>query len=73
MSLKDEVSQGSGIWHRARVDEALGKKEAAELAEVLADPSVKPYRIWTRLRARGIDISSRPIYEWAERARRVLG
>lgn len=67
--MRDEVNFDNGIWNRARVDAALGD-EAADLAEVLADPTIPPYRIFRQLRARDIGVSQRPVYEWAERARR---
>lgn len=67
--MREEVRTDNGIWDRARVDTHLGD-EAADLAEVLADPKVKPYAIWRKLRERGVMVSARPVYEWAEKARR---
>jgi hypothetical protein len=56
-------------WTRQVVDDHLGA-EADELAQLLADPAVSPFRIWRALGRRGVNLSRASVYQWAEEARR---
>lgn len=70
MSLTDEVRARPIIrWTRPVVDEHLGPDDAAELARLLADPSVIPQHIWHALQGRGIGVSESAVQKWAAMAR----
>jgi len=56
-------------WTRQVVDEHLGA-EADDLALLLADPAVAPFRIWRALGRRGVNLSKATVYQWADEARR---
>lgn len=70
MGLYEEVA-GEPVkrWTRQVVDDHLGA-EADELAQLLADPAVSPFRIWRALGQRGVNPSKATVYQWAEEARR---
>lgn len=69
MGLAAEVAAQSRRMTRAYLAELLGPADAAEFAELLADPSIPPQSIWKALSARGIAISNRTIAYWATEAR----
>jgi hypothetical protein len=52
------------------VDEILGPKDAAELAQLLSDRAVPAQWIWYELRDRGIAVSESSVQKWANVARR---
>jgi hypothetical protein len=57
-------------WTRPMVDEILGPKDAAELAQLLSDRAVPAQWIWYELRDRGIAVSESSVQKWANVARR---
>lgn len=70
MGLADEArAVPVGRWSRPIVDAWLGEQDAADLAELLADPTVPARRIWVALRARGCGVSESSVVKWADRAR----
>ena len=72
MALADDVRNRETIrWTRPVVDGLLGPEDAAELAELLADPAVVIDKIWLALRARGIGVSESAVQKWAFAARNL--
>lgn len=73
MGFADEVrAQAAGGPARNKLPWLLGQlgDEAPDLEDVLADPSVPSIVIAKHLQARGYDISSEAVRQWAEKARR---
>lgn len=70
MSLRDEVvAETPAKWTRNVVDRILGPDDAAELAEMLADPLVVVNSIHRALKNRGIGVSESAVQKWAADAR----
>lgn len=69
MGLADEVRAQPRRMSRDRLVALLGPEDAAELDELLADPTITAQAIWKALKARGIVISNRTIAFWCVQAR----
>lgn len=71
MSLAEEVRGRKTRWTRQAVDAQLGPADAAELADLLADPTVVVQSIYHALRARGIGVSESAVQKWAAGSRQA--
>lgn len=73
MSFREEVAEATAEARKTLLVDSilagLGKKEAADLLEVLVDPSVSARAIAVVLNRRGIDVSEGAVSKWRRRNR----
>lgn len=72
VGLADDVRDARVTrWTRPIVDALLGPEEAAEFAELLANPLTNVQEVRRQLLRRGIEPSEASVQKWAAQARGV--